>query len=276
MGAALLAAAISLSSAPPRHSQEQVAAIDFQMPDLTKLSGSKRSRTIRQLALTIRAIPANPDAVKVVLATELAQAATDDGSDHDTLQEATTTLSEALRECPMRFDGPYGELASLIRYENMRASLDDPRMAAAMAKLEAEDREIQQIDFTLADLQGKSWTLKGQRGKVVLVNFWAAWCLPCVNEIPTLNALYRRFEKKDLVILAIADNDAPTMQRFLAERPVLYPVLLDSGRKISDGFHAGNIPRSLVYDRAGTLVAQVIGGRTLKQFVETLGRAGLH
>jgi AhpC/TSA family protein len=179
MATALLAGA-ALSFAPPLYSQKQVAAIDFQMPDLSRLSGRKRSSTIRQLALTIRAMPANPDAVKVVLATELAEAASDDASSRDTLQEVTTTLSEALRECPMRRDGPYLELASLVRYERMRASLDDPRMAAAMAKLEGEGRDIRQADFTLADLQGKSWTLKDLRGKVVLVNFCGAWCSPCV------------------------------------------------------------------------------------------------
>jgi peroxiredoxin len=96
------------------------------------------------------------------------------------------------------------------------------------------------------------------------------------NEIPALNALYHRFQKKDLVILGVADNDATTMQRFLADHPVSYPVLLDSDRKVTDGFHVEAIPRSLVYDRSGTLVAQVIGGRTLKQFVETLSQAGLY
>ena len=85
-------------------------------------------------------------AEKGVLASELADAA-DDALD-ETLQEITTTLSDALRGCPGQFSVAYLLLAQLIHYAHMQAPLDDPRLAAAMAALEAEDREIQQADFT--------------------------------------------------------------------------------------------------------------------------------
>lgn len=214
-------------------------------------------------------------AEKGVLASELADAA-DDALD-ETLQEITTTLSDALRGCPGQFSVAYLLLAQLIHYAHMQAPLDDPRLAAAMAALEAEDREIQQADFTLADLQGKAWTLKDLRGKVVLVNFWQTSCPPCVHEIPALDALYDRFRKKGLVILAIAgDDDAAMVQHFLAAHRVSYPVLLDAGRKVTERFRVAGIPRSIVFDRTGTVVAQVNGSRTRQQLVETLSQAGLH
>ena len=159
----------------------------------------------------------------------------------------------------------------------MQASLDDLRLTAAMAALEAEDREIQEADFTLTDLHGKTWVLKDLRGKVVLLNFWQAGCVPCVHEIPALDARYGQLQKKGLVILAIsADDDATSMRHFLAAHRVSYPVLLDPERKVTERFHAGNIPRSIVFDRTGKIVAQVIGSRTQKQFAETLSQAGLH
>jgi peroxiredoxin len=225
------------------------------------------------LALKIRTFPASAE--KVVLAAELANFATE-AWDRDTFQEVTTTLSDALRESGQHADPSYLQLAQLVRYEHMWAPLDDPRLAAAMAALEAEDRDIQQADFTLADLQGKTWTLKDLRGKVVLVNFWGAGCPPCVHEIPALNALYRRWQTQGLVILAISADDARTMQRFLAAHGVSYPVLLDVGGKVAESFHVVGIPRTLVYDRTGTLVAQTTAGRTQQQFSEMLAQAGLH
>ena len=243
------------------------------MPDLDKLSDSKRTLAIGQLALRIRTF--SGCAEKGVLASELADAA-DAATPDDTLQEVTTTLAQALRGCPGESDAAYLQLARLVRYAHMRASLDDPRLAAAMATLETQEREIQEADFTLADLQGRPWTLKDLRGKVVLLNFWQTGCGPCVHDIPALNALHRQFQKKGLVILAISgDDDATTVRRFLAAHRMSYPVLLDSGRKVTDRFHVVGIPRTIVFDRTGKLAAQVEGWRTRKQFAETLGRAGL-
>src|SRR5204863_8157725 len=138
----------------------------------------------------------------------LAGRATEGDFGHDTLQEVTTTLADAIHEQPPKEQGPYTELASLVRYEHVDASLDAPQFAAAMAKLEADDQHRSEANFTLTDLGGKSWTLKDLRGKVVLLNFWATWCPPCRKEMPDLETLYRRFESQGLVILGISDEEA--------------------------------------------------------------------
>ena len=67
------------------------------------------------------------------------------------------------------------ELAKLIRYEHVTATLDDPQMAKADALLAAEDADVQKTDFTLKDLNNKKVTLSELKGKIVLVNFWATW-----------------------------------------------------------------------------------------------------
>jgi peroxiredoxin len=260
----------------------QEKPITQQIDGLRALPDDVRARTTKQLALQIRQLPSTPN--KLTLAGDLANLSTEGDFGHDTLQEVATTLADALSERPVppptgahkgQPAAPYVELASLVRYEHVQASVDDPQFAAAMAKLEADDARRQQIDFTLTDLGGNSWTLKQLRGKVVLVNFWATWCPPCRKEMPDLQALYNRFKDQGFVILAISDEEAEKVKPFLAERNITYPVMLDPGRKVNDLFEVVGIPKSFVYDRSGKLVAQSIDMRTQNQFLQMLAQAGL-
>jgi peroxiredoxin len=282
--AGLSLAAIGWLVAGPARAQTQDAVrtnekvISDQIDHLRALPDDVRTRTTKQLAIDIRQLPATN---KLNLAYALANLSTEGDFGHDTLQEVATTLAGALREKPPSMVGnqpaqPYVELALLVRYEHVQTSLDDPQFAAALAKIDADDESRRHADFTLTDLQGKSWTLQALRGKVVLVNFWATWCQPCRREMPDLDALYEKFKNQGLVILAISDEEASKIKEFLAEKRVSYPILLDPGRKVYELFRLDGIPKSFVYDREGKLVSQAIDMRTQKQFLELLARAGLH
>jgi thiol-disulfide isomerase/thioredoxin len=249
-----------------------------QISHLRGLPDDVRARTTKQLALDIRALPKTEH--KLALANGLANLSTEGDFGHETLQEVATTLAEALREQPIPMKGndpdfAYVELATLVRYEHVKASLDNQQFTAAMARLEGDDLARAQADFTLSDLEGKSWTLRDLRGKVVLVNFWATWCPPCRKEMPDLDSLYKKFKDQGLVILAIDDEEVAKIKPYLAEHPVTYPILLDPGRKANDVFRIDGIPKSFVYDREGKLVAQSIDMRTQRQFLEMLSQAGL-
>ncbi len=256
----------------------QEKPIAEQIHGLRQLSDDVRAGVTKQLALQIRHLPATPN--KLRLANSLANLSTEGDFGHDTLQEVATTLADTLRQQPAPDDhgqpaAPYLELAQLVRYEHMQASLDVPQFKAAMAKLEADDQRRQEAEFTLTDLQGKTWSLRQLKGKVVLVNFWATWCPPCRKEMPDLNALYQRFKDQGFVVLAISDEEADKVKPFISERNISYPVMLDPGRKVNELFQVEGIPKSFVYDREGKLVAQSIDMRTQKQFLEMLGQAGL-
>ena len=268
------ASAVAQNSGPAWTKSE--SQIRDQISHLRSLPDDVRARTTKQLALDIRALEKTPR--KLSLANGLANLSTEGDFGHDTLQEVATTLAEALREQPPITGNAlffYVELATLVRYEDVKVSLDNAEFTAAMAKLAADDEARAKADFTLSDLNGKSWTLRELRGKVVLVNFWATWCPPCRKEMPDLDALYRKFKDQGLVILAIDDEEVGKINPYLAEHPVAYPILLDPGRKANESFHIDGIPKSFVYDREGKLVAQSIDMRTQKQFLEMLGQAGL-
>src|SRR5262249_17566072 len=155
-------------------------------------------------------------ASRLSLANNLANLSTEGDYGHDTLQAVADTLASAIRENRGPAPGPsaFEELASLVRYEHIDASLDAPEFHAAMSKLEAADRAREDANFTLLDLQGNLWTLRDLRGKVALVNFWATWCPPCRKEMPDLEALDKRFKDQGLVILAISDEDAAKVKPF--------------------------------------------------------------
>ena len=217
---------------------------------------------------------------KLNLASGLANFSTEGDFGRDTLQEVTTTLAGALREQPQKMNGndpayPYVQLAMLVRYEKMSGASDDPQFAMAMKKLEENDAAIEHADFTLTDLDGKSWTLQSLHGKVVLVNFWATWCPPCRKEMPDLDSLYSRFHDKGFVVLAISDEDAAKVAPFVKQQNVRYPVLLDTGRRVSQLFGVEGIPKSFIFDRSGKLVAQSVDMRTRHQFLDMLSHAGL-
>jgi peroxiredoxin len=256
----------------------QEKPIADQIRGLRGLADDVRAGTTKNLAIEIRQLPVTLN--KLRLANDLANLSTEGDFGRDTLQEVATTLATALHEWPLQAKqgqppGPYVELAQLVRYEHVQATLDDPQFAAAISKIEADNERRQQADFTLTELNGKTWTLKELRGKVVLVNFWATWCPPCRKEMPDLETLYKQFKDQGLVILAISDEDEGKVKPFIAEQKVTYPILLDPERKVNELFEIEGIPKTFVYDRSGKLVAQSIDMRTRKQFLGMLAQAGL-
>ena len=257
----------------------QQDAIIKQVRGLRQLPDKKRGKMTKQLALEIRQLP--PSMNKVRLAAGLASLSTEgDPGGHETVQEVVTTLADALGEHPLPArDGqpalPYAQLAAMAHFEHMNVPLDSPEFTQALSELKQQDERRQEANFTLTDLEGHTWTLKDLRGKVVLVNFWATWCPPCRKEIPDLEALYKRFKGKGLVIMGISDETAAKVQPFVRKEKITYPMLLDPGRKVNNLYSVEGIPMSFVYDRSGKLVAESMDMRTRQQFRTMLADAGL-
>ncbi|MCE9625808.1 MAG: TlpA family protein disulfide reductase, partial [Deltaproteobacteria bacterium] len=99
-------------------------------------------------------------------------------------------------------------------------------------------------EFSLPNREGKSVALSSFRGKVVLLNFWATWCGPCQQEMPSLEALAQHFQGKDFTVLGVSLDEEgwQAIDGFLKEVPVGFPILLDAQQATSDLYQVFRIP----------------------------------
>ena len=113
----------------------------------------------------------------------------------------------------------------------------------------------------LPGLGGQEVDLQSYSGRVVLLNFWASWCGPCVEEMPSLEKLYRALAPRGLVVLGVsADEDEAALLSFLKRVPVTFPVLRDPGGRLAAArYHATGYPATFVIDGAG-IVREVFLG----------------
>ena len=119
----------------------------------------------------------------------------------------------------------------------------------------------QNLDVQLNDIFGVKHNLKDYKGKVVLVNFWASWCPPCVHEMPSMARLKTHFKKADFEILAAnLGEDPDEVKTFLTEHPVNFPVLLDKGTLTAKQWKVFAYPSSYLIDKTGKIRFALFGG----------------
>lgn len=118
-------------------------------------------------------------------------------------------------------------------------------------------------EFRLPGLNGQYVSLSDLRGKVVMVHFWATWCPPCVEELPTLAKLYQEFAGGDFVMLAVSvdEGGAKAVTSFLQRNGLSLPVLLDPDRATAGRYGTFKFPETYIVDREGVVVHKVIGPR---------------
>lgn len=274
----LTAATLSLASLAPLRADTPNPIVQ-QLRALRSFSTVDRGPATVKLAAEIRALPPSLD--KVHYADALSHLGTEADPAPQTLQAIADALTQALTETPAPptekgVPNPaYADLASYVHYAGVTTALSTPAFSAAMAKLAENDAEIQSVDFTLNDLNGKPVTLSSLHGKVVLLNFWATWCPPCRHEMPDIAAVYAQYEKKGLVVLSISSDDPTKIAAYVADHHYLQPFLLDPDGKVSDRLHINGIPKTYVYDRQGKLAGQSMDELTERQFLALLTKAGL-
>jgi peroxiredoxin len=130
------------------------------------------------------------------------------------------------------------------------------------------------LDFTVKDIAGKDVRLSQYKGQVVLLNFWATWCVPCKREIPALTALYRDYKKRGFVVLGVSvDSEIRAIKPFAREMKMNYPVLIGAGREdLSKAFGPFiGFPTSVLVARDGKVCVRHVGVVSRAQLERQIG-----
>ncbi len=114
----------------------------------------------------------------------------------------------------------------------------------------------------LTDMDGVKHDIRDYRGRPVIINFWATWCPPCRQELPSMNRAWKKIKDEGIVMLAVdVGEDEDTVFTFMADYPIDFTVLLDSSGDVTARWPVVGLPTTFVLDREGRLVYQAIGGR---------------
>jgi cytochrome c biogenesis protein CcmG, thiol:disulfide interchange protein DsbE len=115
---------------------------------------------------------------------------------------------------------------------------------------------------------GGERSLASLRGKVVVLNFWASWCVPCQVEAPLLEGAQRTLERHDGTVLGVTYQDAaPDSESFVRDYHITYPVLRDATGELAHSFGTEQVPESFIIDRDGRIV-RIERGEIEKPFVQ--------
>jgi len=117
---------------------------------------------------------------------------------------------------------------------------------------------------TLATLDRGRASLTDHHDKLVVLNFWATWCHPCALEMPSLEALWRRYQERGLVVLAVSvDRGSPRglLEPYVRNLKLTFPILLDPDSKTSDGWRVAALPATFLVRPGGEVAGMAVGAR---------------
>lgn len=152
----------------------------------------------------------------------------------------------------------------------------DPREPTS--RFNPVEGEVRRPDFALLDMEGRTRTMDEWDGQVVLVDFWASWCIPCRHEMPLFNELRARYGDQGFEVIGIAADDRDKVEQFLTEVQVDFPIVYGELFGVMDlsaeyGNSYGGLPFSTFVDRDGNMrYVQKAGEMTYEEAEEVLLR----
>jgi thiol-disulfide isomerase/thioredoxin len=303
---ALVEAAERILSMQPDDAQRQTAALTLMstLHEQAVLGDEKADARLMQWAEKLAADPAKPVAAaaalhlleKRVIAARKEQLKTEEIG--KLLQELrtyfqTTTLEKKhlrLASETVGLINTIGDVAERNKlfdeFGALFAKSSDPEMAryaksilkkpdAPSTKAPGEELVGQTLELTGTTLEGDAFDWSAYRGKVVLVDFWATWCGPCVAELPNLKAAYEKYHARGFEVVGISlDQDVETLRAFVEKQRIPWTNLFDEGHPMAKKYKITAIPTALLVDKDGKVVTHRTRGAALEQeLARLLGEA---
>ena len=128
-----------------------------------------------------------------------------------------------------------------------------------------KEEKIAAPDFTLMTMDNTKVSLKDFKGKYIFLNFWATWCGPCIDEMPSMERLYQKFKtRKNFAMLAVSIDKAGTdaVKKFMTENKLTFSVLLDRDSEVAGAYGVMGIPSTYLIDTQGFVINRAVGART--------------
>lgn len=173
-------------------------------------------------------------------------------------------------------------IISAIAWFVMLSFLLSAGLASAADRKPVSPTEIETLDgvsapnFSLKDLKGKTVSFSGFKGKVVILNFWASWCPPCVAEMPSFKKIYSEMKSRGLEVIAVSsDRSARDTRDFVENKGLDFTVLMDEDRNVSREYKVFSLPTTFLINRNGIIVEKFFGeydwtDREMKKKIERL------
>lgn len=147
-------------------------------------------------------------------------------------------------------------IAVIVIEQSKTYSLEDSTVTTRVSGVQVGDEAP---DFTLTDIHGQTVSLSDFEGQPVIVNFWATWCGPCIEEMPNFQKFHETYP--EVVILTINCNPEDDIEEFVASNGYTFPVLLDSG-EVQQAYGITAYPETFIIDEEGIVVDKVVGSMT--------------
>ena len=142
--------------------------------------------------------------------------------------------------------------AALAQQQGARLSIDDLLRKAGISRTPQGGKAA---DFRLSDVNGNTISLSGYRGNLVFLNFWATWCGPCRQEMPSMERLYRELGGQGLAMLALNEKESGAqVSNFMRSYGLSFPALLDVDGRVSSAYRVWGLPTTILIDGSGTIV----------------------
>lgn len=131
-------------------------------------------------------------------------------------------------------------------------------LMTVLLSVSCEKKESENPLDILKDLEGNEYTLSGQKGKVVIIDFWATWCRPCLQSIPIFISLYDKYKDQGLLVLGVGLDKEESLRRFAKQYNISYPILVGN-QEVARKYGVQAIPTTCIIDKNGNLADKHVG-----------------